>query len=568
MRLKNKLFRITAILSLLIFVSTGCSKSDQEIKELEKRIFDQTSKIRLDEYVSGPVYVVFRDNGEKQDEMWTFGENWEKNLHTSVKTLIKNRNYPNSIEICIPTKLSISNFRSAYFQNWNVYRGVKGVQFEYKGVKKAVCPTQMIADNQSFREVLQDYMKTNGLDIRDIRSMNMKIFDAKQYLLTLADNNGGSADSVREMFRGNNIVNQSEVTKESVEILADGMAGWLLNNLNDNGRLMYKYWPSKEEESSSNNMIRQFMGTAAIGRWARHTGNSDIYKRQKKNLKYNFDRYFEDEDEIGFIEYRNKRKLGAAALAGLAIIESDNYKYFNDIEIKLRNLTYRMWNEDGSFNTFYNSDRNDNHNFYPGEALLYWSIIYQQNEDPELLRKFFKSFHYYKKWHLQHRNPAFIPWHTQAYYNMWLKTGNQELKDFIFLMNDWLIEKMQKYEIDTYEDTVGRFYSSKEKFGVPHASSTGVYLEGLIDAYKLAKKTGDQQRAEEYRKSILKGLRSVMQLQFTDDIDTYYISRKEKVMGGIRTTVYDNEIRVDNVQHNLMGVIKILEEFDEKDFIL
>jgi hypothetical protein len=49
-----------------------------------------------------------------------------------------------------------------------------------------------------------------------------------------------------------------------------------------------------------------------------------------------------------------------------------------------------------------------------------------------------------------------------------------------------------------------------------------------------------------------------MQLQFTDEIDMYYISKTDNVLGGLRTTEYDNSIRVDNVQHGLMAILKIL----------
>ena len=57
-----------------------------------------------------------------------------------------------------------------------------------------------------------------------------------------------------------------------------------------------------------------------------------------------------------------------------------------------------------------------------------------------------------------------------------------------------------------------------------------------------------------------------MQLQFQDNIDMFYSAQKRKLRGGIRTTVYENEIRVDNVQHVLMGVQKILREFKKEDF--
>ena len=58
----------------------------------------------------------------------------------------------------------------------------------------------------------------------------------------------------------------------------------------------------------------------------------------------------------------------------------------------------------------------------------------------------------------------------------------------------------------------------------------------------------------------------MMQLQFVDDVDMYYVSKREHVEGGIRTTVFDNRIRCDNVQHPLMGIIKIVRMFDAADY--
>jgi hypothetical protein len=57
-----------------------------------------------------------------------------------------------------------------------------------------------------------------------------------------------------------------------------------------------------------------------------------------------------------------------------------------------------------------------------------------------------------------------------------------------------------------------------------------------------------------------------MQLTFLDDVDLYYVYQKDKVLGGVRETVYDNEIRVDNIQHNLMAILKILRDFESDDY--
>ena len=58
-----------------------------------------------------------------------------------------------------------------------------------------------------------------------------------------------------------------------------------------------------------------------------------------------------------------------------------------------------------------------------------------------------------------------------------------------------------------------------------------------------------------------------MQLQFADEIDMFYVSKREQVAGGLRTTVYNNEIRIDNVQHNLLAIQKILANFLPDDYL-
>ncbi|NOZ54186.1 MAG: hypothetical protein GXP08_13835, partial [Gammaproteobacteria bacterium] len=212
--------------------------------------------------------------------------------------------------------------------------------------------------------------------------------------------------------------------------------------------------------------------------------------------------------------------------------------------------------------------RNDNQNFYPGEALLYWATKQRLTPNNTLLTKIYKSFHYYKTWHRQNRNPAFIPWHTQAYYLLWTMTHDAELKKFIFEMNDWLLN-MQQWDNVVYDDTKGRYYNPEHQgYGPPHASSTGVYLEGLVDAYKLARQTNNNKRAQKYKTAIVRGLRSIMQLQYADEVDMYYIFKRDQVYGGIRSRVYDNTIRIDNIQHSLMAVLKVLDTFSEEDFIV
>jgi hypothetical protein len=126
---------------------------------------------------------------------------------------------------------------------------------------------------------------------------------------------------------------------------------------------------------------------------------------------------------------------------------------------------------------------------------------------------------------------------------------------------------MQQWDLAQYPDTLGRFYDpQRPHYGPPHASSTGVYLEGLIDAFAMARELGMKDRAEAYRRTIVRGLRDAWQLTFKDDVDMFYTGHREYLRGGLRTTVYDNVVRIDNVQHNQMAILKILHTFEPGDY--
>lgn len=87
----------------------------------------------------------------------------------------------------------------------------------------------------------------------------------------------------------------------------------------------------------------------------------------------------------------------------------------------------------------------------------------------------------------------------------------------------------------------------------------------MIEAWALARHLGDPREAV-YRNAILLGLRSLRQLQFRHPSDMYYITNRDRVQGGLRTTTYDNTLRLDNVQHGLMAIHRILTLWSDAEF--
>jgi hypothetical protein len=445
----------------------------------------------------------------------------------------------------------------------NLDRGILGMSVRLRdGRLVHYAPTEMIADNTSFERVV-DRLHAEGLfDAENAGPGSVELFEATQLLVDLDD------ASVVPLIRGNQVIEAGEVSESSTRELARGMTDWLAKQLAENGRMVYEYFPSRGEESQSNNMIRQWMATLALVRVADERQDDALDRRIQDNFAYNLDLSYREEDGLGLIaDPDGDVKLGAVALAALALSQNPDPDGFAEQELALRRMVDHLWQPDGSFETFYlPAGRTGNQNFYPGEALLLWATTLEEQLDPDLLDRFMLSFEFYRTWHREQPNPAFVPWHTMAYTKVWGITHDPALRDFVFEMNDWLLD-MQQWDDAPAADVAGRFYDpDRPDYGPPHASSDGVYLEGLIAAYRLAVEVGDDARVDAYRTAIARGIRNLMQLQFADAVDMYYVSQLDRVEGGLRTTVYDNTIRVDNVQHGLLAVMDVLEVFGPTDY--
>jgi hypothetical protein len=512
----------------------------------------------LDDNSDG-VYLALRSGGILQSSAWTqqgkTGEMISAGLELALDDLDDAAGSEiDAVELCVT-----NDYREipSTAMPTNSDRGVLGIRVSYEDKTISFSPTEMIAKNLGFENAIERAAASFNVITEELWAQaTFQVFDCEQ-LLVFVDSNLPAIP----LFRGNQIIPIDAVTLDSVTEFAELASDWLVRQVQDDGRMLYLYYPSRGEESTGNNMIRQWMATLALDRIAAFSSEDEsLVELTKKNILYNLDHFYVVENGLGLIDFQGEVKLGAIALAALALHEHPGHSEFKSEIEALSAGIETLWNEDGSFETFYRPEgrSGQNQNFYPGETLLFWSTLYAENRDPDLLNRFMQSFTYYREWHRQNINPAFIPWHTQAYYNVWKITRNEELRNFIFEMNDWLLD-FQEIEGSPHPDLLGRFYdSSRPQYGPPHSSSDGVYLEGLVDAYLLAKETGDSQRQDAYALAIRYGIRSLMQLQFTDEIDMYYISKTDNVLGGLRTTEYDNSIRVDNVQHGLMAILKIL----------
>ncbi|MCY4594826.1 MAG: hypothetical protein OXC19_08520 [Bryobacterales bacterium] len=462
------------------------------------------------------------------------------------------------MEVCLVDRLHDVDAKKFGGSFYNRVRGILGMEITFRGEIARIAPTQMLAANLSFRRAVERFLVQRSASLDDlVAEGGLRAFPARQFLLPASPD--GTAV---ELFRGCQLVNpNSRGIRLRAAALASAIGTWMLRNLSTRGELPYKYWPSRGTVSPADNAIRQFLASLALARLGKIRRSAEICDAARRNLRFNLGRYFTNiGGGRGAIVERTGAKLGAAAVAALAIVENPSSgEFVEELEMLATGINSLTHDELG-FRTFFFPEERDgeNWNFYSGEALLFWAEAARRGFGfVPSMERCAAVFECCRARHYKEPNPAFVPWHTQACASFFAQTGRRGFADFALEISDWLLP-MQQWD-GLPSDMRGRFYDPhRPEFGPPHAASTGAYMEGLAEAVALARALGDQARASAYELAIARGLRSLRQLQFRNDVDSCYISKKNRVLGALRTEVYDNSLRVDSAAHALLAAIKVL----------
>ncbi|MBD3359755.1 MAG: hypothetical protein GF365_03570 [Candidatus Buchananbacteria bacterium] len=306
---------------------------------------------------------------------------------------------------------------------------------------------------------------------------------------------------------------------------------WFLNNIDQaKGILHYQYQPATNSYSNKNNHTRQLATLWAITELNKFL-NNDKALTDLINSTFDYYLYFQKcPADYCYLQIEDNNQIAQNAFILLALQNEPNYPNSQNLQKKFAQALINQQRTDGSYKLYFDQQKLTGINYYPGEAMLALIKYYHLNNDPVYLASVQKAHKYYQKYWQTNKNTAFIPWQTQAAYYLYQETENQAIADFIFNMNDWLIAENQII--------------------------TPVYLEGLIDAYKLAVQNQNQQRINEYKKTINLSLNHLLNLQYTEKSAQNLIN-PQKAIGGFRDSLEKNQQRIDSTQHGLMALIKI-----------
>jgi hypothetical protein len=327
---------------------------------------------------------------------------------------------------------------------------------------------------------------------------------------------------------------------------------WLVNNVKSNGLFRYKYSPVTDEYPNTNNAIRQLMGSRLLAEMVHE--KPDYLDLHRKNLDFHMRNWYRERGELEYVYYSGKSKLGANAMLLRTLVWSPDFDLYETQARKLVAGILHLMDERGAFRPwfiapYYEYDADYLLTFYSGEALVALIEYYQKTNDPEAMEAALKAqdfyIHRYVDQMEEHYYPAYVPWHSIALNKLYKITREEKYVDALFAMNDKLLELQDR----TRE--VGRFYNpDTPQYGGPHASSDGVYTEGLTYAYEIALLTGDKAHEWTYWKALSLAVPNLLKLQYKVRNSARY-KRPDRIIGSFRYSVGDSGIRVDTTQHTM-----------------
>ena len=244
-------------------------------------------------------------------------------------------------------------------------------------------------------------------------------------------------------------------------------------------------------ESPADNAIRRFLASLSLTRLGELRGSVEMREAARRNPRFNLGRYFRDiGGGRGTIVDSSGAKLGAAAIAALAIIESPARGEFLGELTMLAAGMESLADEDAGFRTFFfPAERDgDNWNFYSGEALLFWGEALRRGAQcAPSLDRCVAALARCRTRHLQARNPAFVPWYTQACNTLFTHTGRRTFADHALEVSDWLLPMQQWHGLAA--DLKGCFYDPRRpEFGPltrppPERTWRGLPMRILLPAH-------------------------------------------------------------------------------------
>lgn len=337
--------------------------------------------------------------------------------------------------------------------------------------------------------------------------------------------------------------------KHHISQMIKGNSSFLLNQILEDGKFRYGYYPAFARELSSYNTIRHCTSVYALIETFEVEARPEYWEKIEKSIQYALENFYREvsADVAYMIDPAGKQveiRLGANAAAILMLTKyqehTRNNQYQNYAE-KIARGIFTMIDEQGSTTHILNYPECQPIEkfriiYYDGEAALAMLRLYQLNSDTELLEKVKLMFEY------------FIRNNYYKHHDHWLSYCTNELTK---------IEPRKEY----FEFGIQN-YKSHLQFMKNRKTCYATFLELLMSAYKLVTRLREMGETELFESADFDQLCEVIQYRadyqrtgyMYPEIAMYY-ARPEQILDGFFIRHDKFRMRIDDQEHNLSGYI-------------
>lgn len=511
-------------------------------------------------------------NEKKRCEVWnTFDENINtvlKRIYSFLDNLYsKNRGLPEFFKIDLAYNISEESWDDVEFsilnqEHNNHYR--KGISFDGKFnlcfleqeiygkaiIKGISFDKPNFFDEKNLNDAIKAKYKniTKYFKLDDIKKV--WVFDT-----IAAFYEKGMFIDLQTVGVANGIRCHSKVNKAEIKEIIINNAEFLCNQIMDDGRFIYGYFPAYDREIKSYNTVRHCTSLYALLETLEVDFNKKYLDKIERSIEYAFQKFYKIIEEKGFMidgEQDLEIKLGSNATAIFMLAKyqeiTGNDKYLENAEMLAKGIQY-MIDEHGQTSHILNYPSLSVKEkfrivYYDGEAALGLLRLYQINKNKDLLDTVKLMFN------------NFIVKKYDKYHDHWLSYCTNELtkicpeeKYFRFGMNNYL---------------------NHMEFIKNRKTAYATFLEMMMSAYKMVLYMRDNNYLELFNEAKFDELKELIKYRVEFQCSTgffypelaMYMARPDKIKNAFFVRHDRFRVRIDDQEHNLSGLVAFYNYFE------
>ncbi len=423
--------------------------------------------------------------------------------------------------------------------------GVDGFSVSCGNFSKRVCPSELATKNllasDAIKSVIERLPGPRG-------TQTLSRFRSTHWYQPR------TGDDVVALRRGLVLVAPDTVTAKTVNSAITSLADYSLYRQLPSGAFAYEYEPAADTYTKIDDPVHQAGAAWALTVAANFAKSESLAVAADRALEFHRARILSIPDTGGaaFVASVDRRnKLGLTAQIALAMsAHSNRSRYETD---RKRLVLGMLWLQkpSGEFITaFPPARRLTGTDRYPGMALLALLAEYEDRPDQRIQDPFNLARDFYQSEFERRPTVGAAMWLAQPFARMAVITNRKEYARFAFTLADRLADHQLSPANCPWPELHGGVLP---KTATAPNIETAVCLAAWTDAMAAAQKFGDTQRAARYETAARNASRFVLQLQ-VKEAETYHMRVVTDALGGVRTSVADNRLRIENVQYALIGL--------------